>query len=329
MTLQRLIGTSFFVFASVAASAQIAPRFTGELWADLHYQDRSSEQIMGFQVRRALLGVQAELLPQWSAQFSLIGATNDDFFVNDAYLQFSAPTSSGLRVQFGRVKMPYYDYVEQSFSHRWSVLGTQAETRSFQRYRDEGLRADFAATENVRLALMIRNGAENQVAGTAQDADLGWNATLAWRSSPSIQAQVMVDQQTRSEPLSVPALTTVLASMGLKNSSSSGLLEINYQNSSPGNKVASTDKMGFALYGQYSLDSNLEGETDKGLLFSILTGSKNYKEAEKESLRVTLGGYRKFSQNLRSALQLFAYDGVDSTPGSGGMIVYWLWEAKF
>jgi hypothetical protein len=191
------------------------------------------------------------------------------------------------------------------------------------------MRADFLATEELRMALMLRNGAENQVDGTAQDADLGWNATLAWRSSPNIQAQLMLDQQSRSEPLGVPALTTVLASMGLKNASTSGLLEINYQNSSPGNNVASTDKMGFALYGQYSLDQNLEADTDKGLLFSILTGSKNYKEVEKESLRFTIGGYRKLSPRLRSALQLFAYQGVDSTPGSGGMLVYWLWEAKF
>jgi len=329
MTLQRFITTSFLIFVSTVASAQLAPRFSGDLWADLHYQDRASDQNMGFQVRRALLGVQADLLPQWSAQFSLIGATNDDVYVNDAYIQYLSPASSDLRLQFGRVKMPYYDFVEQSFSHRWAILGTQAEFRSFQRYRDEGVRADFAANENLRLALMLRNGAENQVTGSAEDADLGWNGTLAWRSSPSIQAQVMVDQQTRSEPLGIPALTTVLASIGLKNTTTSGLLEINYQNSSPGNDVASTDKMGFALYGQYSLDGNLESETDKGLLFSLLTGSKNYKEAAKESFRVSVGGYRKFSPHLRSAVQLFAYEGVKSTPGSGGAIVYWLWEAKF
>jgi hypothetical protein len=329
MTLQRFIGTSFLICASTAASAQLSPRFTGELWADLHYEDSASDQSMGFEMRRALLGVETELLPQWSTKFSLIGATNDDFYVNDAYLQYLSPASFDLRLQFGRVKLPYFDFVEQSFSHRWAELGTQAEFRNFQRYRDEGVRADFAATENLRLALMLRNGAENQVTGSVEDADLGWNATLAWRSSPSIQAQVMIDQQTRSEPLGVPALTTVLASMGLKGATSSGLLEINYQNSSPGNNVVATDKMGFALYGQYSFDGTLDSATDKGLLLSLLTGSKNYKEAAKESYRVTVGGYRKFSNSLRSAVQIFAYEGVNSTPGSGGAIVYWLWEAKF
>ena len=114
--------------------------------------------------------------------------------MNDAYIQYLSPASSDLRLQFGRAKMPYFDFVEQSFSHRWAVLGTQAEFRNFQSYRDEGVRADFAATENLRLALMLRNGAENQVTGSVEDADLGWNATLAWRSSPSIQSQVMIDQ---------------------------------------------------------------------------------------------------------------------------------------
>ncbi|MEO5667584.1 MAG: hypothetical protein ABIR96_05970 [Bdellovibrionota bacterium] len=321
MTLQRFFLVTTLLGSSLALRAEITPKFSGQIWLDAHYLDRFEAQEFAFEVSRALLDIRADLAPQWSADFSFRAATGASATLYQGYIQYLS--TEGTRVQLGRVQLPYYEYTEQSFSQKWAFLESQAEYANFVDYRDEGVRFDFAANPNLRLALMIRNGADGV------DADLGWNATFAWKASEQTRLQLMIDQQTQSKPLNTPALTTVLGSIGIKNSSYAGLLELNYQNVDPGGAAPTSDRVGFGLSGQYSLNSAIDADTDRGVLASVFTGSKNYKVAQKYDLRFSFGGYRNISKNLRTSLQGVVFTGNDATANSSGIGLYWNWEAKF
>jgi len=322
MSLQRIRDIFFgsvFCLCAGNVEAQISPKFSAQLWADAHYEDRFGDQTMGFDVRRAVLTVEVDLDPVWSAQFSYLASLNATARLQEGFLQYAPGKYSDLQVQFGRVKIPYYDYTEESFDNRWALMLSQAESVSLISHRDDGVRAQFAAADTVRVALMLRNAA------TSADADLGWNASLAWKPAPEFQWQLMLDQQTLSAS---PARTTVLVSMGARNNVTAGLLELNYQSVDNGSG-ATSDGVGFSLMGQYSVERTLDAETDRGVLASIRTGSKDYRSAAREQLKLSLGGYRKLSSKLRTAVQGILHQGVDSTADSDGIAFFWTWEAKF
>jgi len=340
MTLQRIFSGLIFVGATCAVHAQTPSslKYDGSIWANLYHGERFGQDTTAFEVRRALLGVETTVAPEWTIRGAFKGASNSGVEIDDAYIQYLSTETKNLKLRFGRSKLPYYDFVEKKYASRWTGIGVgagayaggaQTESRSFSLYRDEGASVDFAANENLHVAAMIRNGADNSVAGVGQDADLAWNASVAWTLNPTVQMQAMLDIQGRSEPLATPARKTLAVSMGLKDTHAAGLAEVNYQAIDPGGDVEKTDKMGFGVHGQYSLANGIDGAQDRGLHFALLSGSKTYKTEFAESLLVSFGLYRKLSPQLRSMLQVVLVQGVDDVDNSDGTYFAWNWEAKF
>lgn len=317
-----------------AQEAGKMPKFSGELWTGVFYQDRYDQQWMKLQVTRALLRVDYNVESNWDVSFSFIGSSEGGARMNHAYLQHRGLLGEGSLVQMGRVKMPYFIFMEKTLSHRWAELRSQAEDRGFVYRRTEAVSLIAPIFSGSEIAFSVYNGAEDQFKSVDSasdqntDADLAYVLALGLSLSDTWRLNSALDYAARSEPLTKVASLASVTSLGYRSVSTALLAEINYLLSifkTSDNKTY----LGYSLTGQYSFEDTLDSPTDMGMLLSFRSGNKAHREKNAEAVRFSIGPYFQVGKRVRTAFQGFYYQGVDSIVNSDGYQLRWSWEARF
>jgi hypothetical protein len=313
-------------FSKQTAAQNLNPKYSGQLWFDTQYQDRYNAKTLKFQIPRALIGVDVSLTTGWNLSMSYIASTEGNARVNHAYIENTKWLPAEGIFRLGRVKLPYHEFTERSFSHRWAFLRNQAEIRDFISYREQGLQAFFKPSDSFEVAFMVRNGAEPSFSAGPSDAKLAWIGAAHVSLSDTLKLNSSVDFQEKSEDLGQAARLAWVNSIGFKGVSTAWLAELNAI------KIYLDDpqtRIGASVQLQYSFEDTVTADKDVGLFTSVYLGNSDYKTYGQETLRFSMGPYFQISKNLRTAFQGFYYQGIDSSPNSDGYLLVWNWEARF
>jgi hypothetical protein len=333
-----LASLSICSFVSLEALAQRLPQFSGELWTGVFYQDRYDQQWMKFQVNRALLLADMNLDKAWDLSMGFLASSGGSARLEHGYLQHTGLMGSSNIVQIGRIRTPYFGFLEKTISHRWAELRSQAEDRDFMLRRVEGMSFVAPLSDSMDFGFWIHNGAETSFtdvkgpSGQNTDADLAAAIALGVKWSESIRGNTSVHYQARSEPLKTQASLGFANSFGYRSISTAILAEINYLLfifKKQDNQKDNQSHFGYSLTGQYSFEDTLDSASDVGILVSLRSGNKAYRDRHAEALRFSLGPYLQINKKLRTAFQGFYYQGVSAVAKSDGYQLRWSWEARF